>query len=291
MLPCGSAPSQTWDLNTSFFAGTPNASTGVLLPEHKDTPGLDYGWTFGAEGPGAGPSMVAIYEIGSRFHGECTGHLNCQFVLKGGQFVTYQGHCVAARPYAAPAPPPPAPPPPPPFAANPCTSTVCFSWTQGSHMVLQQAPAKSAVYGTVVGPSTAKISVTVTPAGVDAVAYTTPATVTVTAGGNSTWKAFLKPTPAGGNYTINAKCTSGCSGEAQIADVTFGAYLSCFCGKKCACRQADSPGSTLGARAMCALHVCRGRLVLQRPEQHGSTGSSHILSKQKSRSRAVGQGA
>ena len=97
-------------------------------------------------------------------------------------------------------------------------------------MVLQQAPAKSAVYGTVVGSSTAKISVTVTPAGADAVAYTTSAAVTLTADGNSTWKAYLKPTPAGGNYTISAKCTSGCSGEAHIADVTFGVY-ACVCGR------------------------------------------------------------
>lgn len=94
-------------------------------------------------------------------------------------------------------------------------------------MVLQQAPAKSAVYGTVAGPSTGKISVTVTPSSAEDAAYTIAATMEPAAGGNSTWKAFLKPTPAGGNYTILAKCMSGCTGDAQIADVTFGEALQC----------------------------------------------------------------
>ena len=95
-------------------------------------------------------------------------------------------------------------------------------------MVLQQQPAKSAVYGTVAGPASSKIVVTVTSSG--GAAYTADAVVTAAAGaasGNSTWKAFLKPTAAGGNYTISAKCGTGCTGAAQISDVTFGDVWYC----------------------------------------------------------------
>jgi hypothetical protein len=226
MLPCGTAPNQVWNLNASFFPATPNASTGILLPEHADTPGDQYGWTFGV--PFKHGTPVVIYEIGQRFHGECTGHLNCQFTLQAGHLKNYQGACVGTAPYQPPAPPPPAPPPPPPFASSPCTTKLCFSWTQGSHMVLQQAPSKGAVYGTLAGATAGSaVAVTVTPTGGgDDAAYTVKADVTAAAG-NATWKAFLKPTPAGGNYTIKAACTSGCSGEAEISDVTFGDVWYC----------------------------------------------------------------
>ena len=105
--------------------------------------------------------------------------------------------------------------------------TFRFNATLGSHMVLQRAPAKAAVYGTLAGAASSAISVTVQrlvdgrPTGSP---YTVPATVVAGAGGNATWKAFLKPTAAGepGSYTITAKCASGCSGTAQISDVVFG---------------------------------------------------------------------
>ena len=87
-------------------------------------------------------------------------------------------------------------------------------------MVLQQAPAKSAVYCTV-GPGGTAVAVTVTGTndeGQAQAAYTVPAAV---AGGQ--WKAVLKPTKAGGSYTITARCT-GCQNAtaAALDDVTFG---------------------------------------------------------------------
>jgi hypothetical protein len=111
MLPCGdpSQTYQTWNLNASFFPGTPNASTGcdfdltlcslallahifsllivgacsILLPAHADTPGLEYGWTY-AKYSGEAPAgdHIVVFEIGTRFHGECTGNFNCQFVVR-----------------------------------------------------------------------------------------------------------------------------------------------------------------------------------------------------------------
>ena len=97
-------------------------------------------------------------------------------------------------------------------------------------MVLQQSPAKAAVYGHLAGPPSSKVTVTVTPAG--AAAYTVAATVTAAVtggntGGNATWKVFLKPEEAGGNYTIKASYVSGCSGSATITDVSFGDVWYC----------------------------------------------------------------
>ena len=114
------------------------------------------------------------------------------------------------------------------FSGPPDPETVLpvrFNTTQGSHMVLQQAPAKSAVYGTV-GPGGVAVSVTVAGAndeGLEVTPYTVHAAV---AGGQ--WKAMLRPTPAGGSYTITARCT-GCRNatSATIDDVTFGDLWYC----------------------------------------------------------------
>jgi sialate O-acetylesterase len=102
-----------------------------------------------------------------------------------------------------------------------------------SHMVLQQAPARSAVYGFGKGP----VSVTVT--GSDAtgaaVGYTVDA-FTVDDGSAPasssddpssslpTWKAFLKPAAAGGSYTVTAK---GATGTVVLSDCTFGDVYFC----------------------------------------------------------------
>eukprot|EP00038_Savillea_parva_P019741 m.28625 g.28625 ORF g.28625 m.28625 type:complete len:802 (+) comp4534_c0_seq1:76-2481(+) len=144
--------------------------------------------------------------------------------------------------------------------------TWCAAWTKGcaspappygqgfsflsvfdSNMVLQSAPAKSAVYGIAVGPNPV-VEVTVTGEGDS---YTLQTVINAThqpfgdeytdrvcpwcntyPGPYITWKAFLKPTAVGGNYTIVAKCTSGCtpSGEydvANITNVTFGDVWHC----------------------------------------------------------------
>lgn len=174
MLPCGDSaqPYQTWNLNGSFFAGTPNASTGILLPARKyastchhslihlltdddeiQTP-IRRGRSTAGRMANAkkrtnsrreirswftrlAPASTSVWVYFTRFfvvstvartghslrparrwcfltwqiacvliQGECTGHLNCQFLLKGKQIVNYQGDCVASVPYTAPPPKP-----------------------------------------------------------------------------------------------------------------------------------------------------------------------------------------
>lgn len=240
MAPCGNAlPWQTWNVNKTRWSGTaPNVSMGIMLPAEAAST-ADFGFTYDKNAdranmkPGVhnGTAPIQIFDIGEqgRFPGECRGNNNCNWLLDDakGQLKTFHGLCLATLPSHPPAPAPPVPAPPPPFAGTNASCTggtgaLCFSWAQGSHMVLQSTPAKSAVYGTVAGPASSKITVTVTPIGGGA-AYTVPATVTAgAAGANTTWKAFLKPTPAGGNFTIAAKCSDGCTGQAAVFDVTFG---------------------------------------------------------------------
>ncbi len=105
-------------------------------------------------------------------------------------------------------------------------STIMFNTTFGDHMVLQRGPSKAAVYGTLLNASGAvsgkgagKVSIRVDEMG--GASYTVEAVVA-----DGQWKAFLKPAPAGGNYTIYADC-DGCSAGTNISDVTFGDVWYC----------------------------------------------------------------
>ena len=146
-----------------------------------------------------------------------------------------------------------APPPPP--------QVLLFSFDAafGSNMVLQQAPAMSAVYGFLdfnASMAGATVSVTLTPAGGTPTTVKAALNATVQTFGpewgvrsvdaaqcpgclppynpwNSplaTWKALLPPQPAGGNYTVTAVCT-GCSPLAPstvaISNVAFGDMYFC----------------------------------------------------------------
>jgi hypothetical protein len=133
----------------------------------------------------------------------------------------------------------------------PYGSGFAFLSSIGSNMVLQQAPAKSAVYGIVVGkPTSVKVTIT----DLDKkTSYEVDATFNSTkqpfgpeyVGGESdyasagayingphlTWKAFLKPTPANTNVSISAVCT-GCTEDGSysainITNVTFGDVWHC----------------------------------------------------------------
>eukprot|EP00659_Diplonema_papillatum_P009251 gene9251-14335_t len=98
-------------------------------------------------------------------------------------------------------------------------ASVSFDRHVQDHMVLQREPETASVYGKYSGTA-ATIHVTVH----DGFAsYDIPATAA-----EGTWTAQLRPTPAGGNYTITATC-SGCgnSSTAAIADVTFGDVWYC----------------------------------------------------------------
>jgi hypothetical protein len=109
-------------------------------------------------------------------------------------------------------------------------------------MVLQMAPAKSAVYGYLSAGATA-VKVTVSSGGKDP--YSVDAAINATlhqpfgpewgvktfnAYNRSVpgWKALLHPTEAGGAYTITAVCT-GCAVNATqtINDVVFGDVWVC----------------------------------------------------------------
>jgi hypothetical protein len=102
--------------------------------------------------------------------------------------------------------------------------------------VLQQAPAKAAIYG--VGEGPVSVSVSGTDGAGAAVRYTVAAFTEAGGGGGRgggsggdtvssptpTWKAFLKPTVAGGSYTVTAK---GKAGTAVLEKVTYGDVYFC----------------------------------------------------------------
>ena len=208
-------------MNKTYFKdSTPNASLALVLPLHAGDK-TDYGFTYAKGTMGNKTVPIQVFDIGARFNGECRGNHNCNFNYDPatGRITTYFGLCLIAIPTSAPPAPPPAPSPAPSFPN--CTTPICFSWTQQDHMVLQQAPAKSAVYGTIQTTMQTGAAVEVTVSAAGGASYTVPATVT-TEGGETKWKALLKPAPAGGDYTMTAKCTAGCKGTAQISDVTFG---------------------------------------------------------------------
>jgi hypothetical protein len=115
-------------------------------------------------------------------------------------------------------------PPPGPAATQ-------FNSTHGSFMLLQRAPSKAAVYGTVgAGGSSVAVKVQgVGPKGVP-IAYTVQAQITKGGAGElDRFKAFLSPTAGGGDYSITAMCT-GCTNTttAVLSNVTFGDLYYCF---------------------------------------------------------------
>jgi len=129
-----------------------------------------------------------------------------------------------------------------------CPKALLFSVGFDDDMVLQRAPAKAAVYGHVVGDGVtgASVAVTVTSASssdsytvqaqlAPAPTYCLPSSGTKDCAANysASWKAYLKPAPAGGEYTITAVC-AGCDVGAEasrasssIGRVTFGDVYFC----------------------------------------------------------------
>eukprot|EP01052_Picozoa_sp_SAG31_P017618 SAG31_NODE_1213_length_9359_cov_4.298164_13_plen_206_part_00 len=140
----------------------------------------------------------------------------------------------AKTPHPGPRLAQPKTPPPPPLVLMPEFS---FGPAFGTNMVLQQQPAKAAVYG-YLGAGGTSVKVTVSSGGkdlysIDADLQTTLHQPFGTEYGVKTfnhynrsvpaWKALLKPTSAGGDYTITATCV-GCSVNATqiISSVAFG---------------------------------------------------------------------
>eukprot|EP01060_Flectonema_neradi_P030374 TRINITY_DN4390_c0_g1_i3.p1 TRINITY_DN4390_c0_g1~~TRINITY_DN4390_c0_g1_i3.p1 ORF type:complete len:608 (+),score=103.46 TRINITY_DN4390_c0_g1_i3:60-1883(+) len=101
--------------------------------------------------------------------------------------------------------------------------TITFTDHIQDHMVLQRAPQKASVYGTLT-PSSTDGDVTVTAKVSGSSSYS----VTGIVDGNS-WIAYLQPTDAGGNYSITVDC-NGCSvgnNTISVSDVTFGDVWYC----------------------------------------------------------------
>lgn len=107
-----------------------------------------------------------------------------------------------------------------------------FSTTHSDNMVLQQSPAMAAVYGST-GLQSLRwniqpvVKVTVS---TDTEKYTTQANISTD---GKKWKALLRPTKAGGDFTITATCSSGCNTTAHglptitLKSVTFGDVWYC----------------------------------------------------------------
>eukprot|EP01060_Flectonema_neradi_P011042 TRINITY_DN180_c0_g1_i6.p1 TRINITY_DN180_c0_g1~~TRINITY_DN180_c0_g1_i6.p1 ORF type:complete len:623 (+),score=125.99 TRINITY_DN180_c0_g1_i6:44-1870(+) len=109
--------------------------------------------------------------------------------------------------------------------ATQAAGMISFSDHVNDHMVLQRAPEKSGVFGTLstTGDASPSVTATVTPA--SGSPYQVSGRVT-----GSNWIAYLKPTPAGGSYKISVSCT-GCSSTGpntiEVNDVTFGDVWYC----------------------------------------------------------------
>ena len=159
--------------------------------------------------PGGEPWWPPGFEINGCDQGTC--ELGCRMAFDSS---------LAPPPPVEPPSPPDVPEPPAPWPSNNGTG-FNFSVVFSDSVVLQQAPAKAAVYGqTGAADSNAVVSVTVTPSSGDP--YTVPATVTA-----GRWKALLEPTPdthQNITYTITASCASGCTGASSVtlSDVVFG---------------------------------------------------------------------
>lgn len=123
------------------------------------------------------------------------------------------------------------------------SSGVQFSGVFSSSMVLQRAPASAAVYGFCGNNGegarvlsrcnfTAGAVVEVTVSGGEsspASPSSPPYSLQTAIAADGTWKALLRPTTAGGSYSITVSCLAGCgnSSASTIAQVTFGDVFYC----------------------------------------------------------------
>ena len=114
-------------------------------------------------------------------------------------------------------------------------TALCFDGTLSSHMALQQAPARAAVYGTIDPPAShqALPEVVVSVATHDSQGshrlYTTHATVDMT-GGVLRWVAYLRPTAGGSaEFAIHATLAGerGAGGTTTLWHVVFGDVWLC----------------------------------------------------------------
>ena len=105
-----------------------------------------------------------------------------------------------------------------------CSSTsICFSGGLSTGAVLQRAPARAALYGSV-PPASAGAAVSVRLLSEDGAGYNK--TFTATAGPDGVWKVLLDAMPAGGNFSATAS-TLRSGLRKRVADLTFGDVIFC----------------------------------------------------------------
>ena len=109
-----------------------------------------------------------------------------------------------------------------------CGAGLCFASGLGSGMVLQQAPARAALYGSVPAGSPAAAAVSVSLNSTDGSGFAKVYSTTAAADG--TWKVLLDARPGGGSYAARADCAS-CAGGGKssntLTDIVFGDVFFC----------------------------------------------------------------
>ena len=101
---------------------------------------------------------------------------------------------------------------------------ICFSGVINHNAILQRAPARAAVLGSVSAASPAGAAVAVTLAGIAADGSAYSKTFDTTANADFTYKVLLDPMPAWGSFTVTASCAA-CAGTptaVSVGGVTFG---------------------------------------------------------------------
>lgn len=110
-------------------------------------------------------------------------------------------------------------------AVTPCGSSLCFSGQFNDNMILQRAPYRAAVYGTL-APAGAPVTVTLSGLSGDGSAYNK--TFAGMSNPDGTWKVLFEALPAGGNYSAAVSCAT-CSGDPvpPLQNITFGDVFYC----------------------------------------------------------------
>ena len=101
-----------------------------------------------------------------------------------------------------------------------CGTDLCFASGLSSGAVLQRAPSRAALFGSVHENSSPGSTVIVTLASSDG---TFSKNFTGRVNADLTWKVILDPIQTGGNYSATASCASCTGGKtSKITDLTFG---------------------------------------------------------------------
>ena len=108
---------------------------------------------------------------------------------------------------------------------TPCGNGLCLSGQFNDNMILQRAPERAALYGTL-APAGAPLSVTLSGAANDGSLYNK--TFAAASLPDGTWKVLLDPMATGGNYSAALSCPT-CTGDpvSPFVNITFGDVFYC----------------------------------------------------------------